>query len=293
MQKNQFAMPTESALYFFGPFPNEDISTNLTPITEMSSLQINHELSNKRLLDYTLGSTMWDWEAKIYEALGPHEHIRTLIGLVHCPEKDQDSPWFLKVEKAPHGYLRDRITQGDAPPMATRMRMVRDLAETVQHIHSRKVIWGAISPQHILLFDNFHIKVSGFGGSCRDDRLFANSYEQDRLSNVVFRCDFRYENPGPYSPTVLEREMFMLGTCICEITEWAIPYGEIDDGKVLMKVIEGEYPHVSEDNPAKGVIEKLWHFKYSSAQEVSDDIRKLVDQMNAEDREMDQEWEKL
>ncbi|RBR20085.1 uncharacterized protein FIESC28_05364 [Fusarium coffeatum] len=272
-------MPAESVLYLFGPFPNEDPSTNMNPLPEISSYEINHQSNDKKLRDSTLKGNLWIWESTMYEALGPHEHILTLIGLKHCPNKD-DKPRFLKLEKSPHGNLHDRIIQGSAPPMATRMRMVLNLAETLQHIHSQKIIWGALCPQYLLLFDSFHMKLSCYKGFRRGDDFFVGACELDTHERVPFLLRPGYEVTAPgyiCNTTAHEQEMFMLGSCICEITEWAILYSEIDRNEYEEKLRKRELPPVRENNLAKDVIQKLWKFKYSSAEEVSDDIRKLLD----------------
>ncbi|KAH7179059.1 kinase-like domain-containing protein [Fusarium flagelliforme] len=277
-------MPTPGALSFVCPFPNGDSSTNMNPILGgIWSLQTNRRSNNATLLDYVPNATFCDVEAKIYEALGPHEHILRPICLIHYPESRARDPWLLEVERAPHGNLRDRITQGNAPPMATRMRMALDLAETLQHIHSRKVIWNAVYTRHILLFDNFHIKLFYFSFSRRDDDFFIGSRRLVCQSNL-FSLDSGYDVPEldyHSDKTVLQRELFMLGMCICEITEWAIPYGENSREEMEEKRRIGWLPDVSVGNPAEDVMEKLWCYKYSSVQEVADDIRKLVDRMSA------------
>ncbi|KAL2756697.1 hypothetical protein ACRALDRAFT_1062392 [Sodiomyces alcalophilus JCM 7366] len=68
-------------------------------------------------------------------------------------------------------------------------------------------------------------------------------------------------------------ELFALGTAICEITEWALPYGPIEVDELQQKLQQGEYPHVSEDSPVRDVIQKLWRFEYGSAQEVADALK--------------------
>lgn len=222
-------------------------------------------------------------EATIYDALGHHEHILKSFGLAYLPAKQDEKSdpsvqgerqaWAIKLERAPHGNLRDRIMKGDAPPMAQRLKLSVDVAGTLQYIHSRGVIWGDISTRNILLFDNLHVKLSDFAGSS------LKGVHED----LLFTCEPRYWIPDADSEgeipdrTVFEKEMFALGTCICEITEWAVPYGEIEIEELQEKLMNGEYPHVSGDNPAKHLILKLWAFNYSSAQEVSDDLGKLVD----------------
>ncbi|CAG7561899.1 unnamed protein product [Fusarium equiseti] len=219
-------------------------------------------------------------EAAIYDALGPHEHILKSFGLAYLPAKQDESDssvqderqaWAIKLERAPHGNLRERIMKGDAPPMPQRLKLAVDVAETLQYIHSRGVTWGDVSTRNILLFDNLQIKLSDFAGSSLEGVY----------PDLLFTCEPRYWIPDtiPECPerTVFDKEMFALGTCICEITEWAVPYGEIEIEELQEKLMKGEYPHVSGDNPAKHLIQKLWAFNYSSAQGVSDDIRKLVD----------------
>lgn len=171
-------------------------------------------------------------EAAIYDALGPHEHILKSFGLAYSHTKQDETSdpsvqcerqaWAIKPERAPHGNLRERIMDGDAPSMAQRLKLALDVAETLQYIHSRGVTWGDISTRNILLFDNLHIKLSDFAGSSLEGVY----------SDLLFVCKPRYWIPDTNSErperTVFEKEMFALGTCICEITQWALLYGDIE-----------------------------------------------------------------
>ncbi|KAI1067515.1 hypothetical protein LB506_003855 [Fusarium annulatum] len=179
--------------------------------------------------------------------------------------------WALKLERAPHGNLRQRIIQADALPMDQRLGMALHLADTLQYVHSRGVIWGDISTRNILLFDDHHIKLSDFAGSSL----------RDVYPDLLFACEPRYWIPmtDPSSPerSTFEKELFALGTGICEITEWEVPYGEIEIEELQEKLMRGEYPHLNEDNPARHVIRGLWNLDYASVQEVADALRKLID----------------
>ncbi|CAG1994344.1 unnamed protein product [Fusarium graminearum] len=219
-------------------------------------------------------------EAANYDALGLHEHILKSYGVAYLPatqSEESDSSvesereaWALKLERAPHSNLRGRILKGDALPIAQRLNMAIDLAETLQYIHSRGVLWGDISTRNVLLFDNHHIKLSDFAGSSL----------RGIYPDVMFACEPRYWIPStdPPSPekSRFEKELFALGTGICEITEWAVPYGKIEVEELQEKLIHGEYPHLSEDNLAKHVIRGLWNLEYTSIEEVPNDLRKLL-----------------
>ncbi|KAK2687697.1 hypothetical protein QWA68_013417 [Fusarium oxysporum] len=221
-------------------------------------------------------------EAAIYDALGGHAHILKSFGVAYLPTvQDEESDpmgvaqgereaWALELERAPHGNLRQRILQGDALPMAQRLRMTLELADTLQYVHSRGVIWGDISTRNILLFDNHHIKLSDFAGSSLGDVY----------PDLLFVCEPRYWIPttDPPSPErkIFEKELFALGTGIFEITEWEVPYGNVEIEELQEKLLRGEYPRVSEGDPVRHIIQGLWNLDYSSVQEVADALRNLI-----------------
>lgn len=201
-------------------------------------------------------------EAALYEALGAHPHILKCMGVELMP--DGEEAWALRLERAPHRDLR-RYIMGESPPaMGRRVRLAVDLAETLQYVHDRGIIWGDLSTRNILVFDDLHIKLCDFAGS-----ILPGTYP-----DLLFMYETRYCVPGPNKEYpangTLPMELFALGTAICEITEWALPYGPIDEDELAQKVYDGGYPHVTEDNPVRDIIQKLWRFEYGSAQEVAD-----------------------
>ncbi|KAJ8121617.1 hypothetical protein O1611_g10055 [Lasiodiplodia mahajangana] len=204
-------------------------------------------------------------EAALYEALGLHPCILTSMGVELMP--DGEEAWALRLERAPHGNLREYIEKNDTPSIVRRVQIAIDLAETMQYIHSRGIIWGDVSAQNILVFEDLRIKLCDFAGS-----ILPGIYP-----DLLFSYEIRYWVPGPDNEApargTLAMELFALGTAICEITEWAVPYGSIEAGELRQKLLEREYPYISENNPVRDIIQKLWHFKYSSAQEVADALQ--------------------
>lgn len=218
-------------------------------------------------------------EATIYEALGPHPHILKCLGAAYLRAGEETNQkemeaWAVRLERAPHGSLRERILEDEPPSMTCRLQLAVDLAETLQYIHDRGVIWGDISARNILVFDDLHIKLSDFAGSSL----------RDVYPELHFTCEPRYWVPETTPPTptkdVFAKELFALGTGICEITEWAVPYGELEIEELQERLMKGEYPHVSEDNPVGSIIRKLWHSGYSSAKEAADALREVAAQLN-------------
>jgi serine/threonine protein kinase len=210
-------------------------------------------------------SNLFKREAAIYEALGSHPCILKCIGVELMP--DGEEAWALRLERAPHGNLREYIGKNEPPTMVRRLQVAIDFAETLQYIHDRGVIWGDVSPRNVLVFDELHIKLCDFAGSIL----------KDRFPELLFTCEPRCWVPGreedSATRSILEKELFALGTAICEITEWTVPYGPIEIEELQQKLMDGEYPYVDNSNPVKGVSQKLWHFEYNSAQEAVEALR--------------------
>ncbi|KAI1198326.1 kinase-like domain-containing protein [Nemania serpens] len=180
---------------------------------------------------------------------------------------DGEEAWALRLERAPHGSLREYIEKNDPPNIDCRIQVAIDLAETMHYIHDRGIIWGDVSTRNILVFDDLHIKLCDFAGS-----ILPGVYPE-----LLFQYEPRYWVPGPDEEApakgTLTMELLALGTAICEITEWAVPYGSIAIEELQQKLIDREYPHVAENNPVRDIIQKLWNFEYGYAKEVADALK--------------------
>ncbi|KAH7213162.1 hypothetical protein DER44DRAFT_838808 [Fusarium oxysporum] len=181
-------------------------------------------------------------EAAICDALGAHANILKSFGVAYLPAAKGEEPepmgvargereaWALKLERAPHGNVRQRILQGDALPMAQRLRIALGLADTLQD--------------------------------------FAGSSLRDVYPDLLFACEPRYWIPTT-DPPCPERSTF-------EKEFWDVPYCNVEIEELQEKLMRGEYPHITEDNPAQHIIRGLWKLDYSSVQEVADALRKLM-----------------
>ena len=224
---------------------------------------------------------MIEQEAATYNEIGDHPFIIKSFGLEIVNQAT--NACALRLERAPLGCLRKFIMEAPPekiPPMTTRLRMAADFAEALSHVHSRRILWADLSVRNTLLFDNFKIKLSDFGGSGHP--------ETDDEAMVAY--ENRYDPPVKFSHgdiPMMAREIFALGTAVCEITEWRVPYGtSIDDNKeVYPRLMRGEYPDLSPDNPAKDVIKRCWAGyssvsemweKYTYAHEVCQSLRQLT-----------------
>jgi serine/threonine protein kinase len=204
-------------------------------------------------------------EARIYEALGDHPRITKFINLeVGQPEQ---VPWALRLERAPYGSLRQYIKNNSPPTMSDRLRLAIEFAEGVQYLHERSVLWGDLSVRNALVFNDLELKLCDFAGS-RLDGVF---------DEITFGYELRYRPPIKEAecPKMgsLELEIFALGSAIYEITEWQVPYSAaIDDMAVDKALGRGEWPLLSEKNPAGFIIQECWNFE-SEAQKAAENLR--------------------
>ncbi|KFA65353.1 hypothetical protein S40285_09082 [Stachybotrys chlorohalonatus IBT 40285] len=142
--------------------------------------------------------------------------------------------------------------------MTHRTEVAIDLAETMQYIHNPGIIWGEVFARDIL---DLHVKLYDFAGSSL----------LEEYPELLFSYEPRYWVPGsdenvPAKGT-LAMELFAPGTAICNFIEWAVPYGLMEIEEFQQKLMDGEYPLVSEINPVQETIQRLWQFEYGSAKE--------------------------
>lgn len=225
---------------------------------------------------------MIEREAAVYETIGDHPFIIKSFRLETVDPATKASA--LRLERAPLGCLRTFIMEAPpekVPTLATRLRIAADFAEGVSHLYSKRIIWADLSARNVLLFDNYQIKLSDFGGS--------GNLETDDDSMVAYEA--RYDPPVKFTHgeiSMMAREIFALGTAVCEITEWRVPYGTSrdDEEELNPRMRRGELPDLSPDNPAKQVIMKCWTEypsvseswdEYTLASEVCQSLRQLTD----------------
>ncbi|KAI8710235.1 Protein kinase domain-containing protein [Fusarium sp. LHS14.1] len=217
-------------------------------------------------------------EASIYQTLGQHDHILSFISLETSALDGPGSipkAWALRLERSPLGSLRDNIvnTSTNPPSRSIRLCLAYQFSKGVAHLHQHEIVWGDLSTRNAFLFDEWRVKLGDFA-----DSDGVGAYPRD-----WYGCEDRYCPPGSDNPQrhgigTMNRELFALGSAIYEILEWKVPYGsntEIED-IVREALSNGEWPELSDDNPAKSIIQKLWGYSYDSSREVVHDLQGLL-----------------
>ncbi|RTE72754.1 hypothetical protein BHE90_012826 [Fusarium euwallaceae] len=218
-------------------------------------------------------------EASIYRTLGQHDRILRCLGLETGALDGADSiprAWALRLERSPSGSLRDYIvnTSANRPSQLTRLHLAHQFSEGVAHLHQSGIVWGDLSTRNAFLFDKWRVKLGDFADSDQVGVYPSNWYGcEDRY------CPPGSDHPQQHTTETMSRELFALGSAIYEIVEWKVPYGsstDISDDGVMEALSNGKWPEVSDDNPAKNIIQKLWGYLYGSCREVVHDLQVLL-----------------
>lgn len=187
--------------------------------------------------------------------------------------------WAICLERAPQGALRDYISRTTTDPLGplgeqNRLELAVQFSQGVAHIHDCSIIWGDLSTRNALLFDKMRLKLCDF----------ADSDLMDNYPRDWYGCEDRYCPPGSDRPQfhnigTIHRELFALGTAIYEIVERKVSYGpqtQVSEDEILMTLVDGIWPQISDGNPAEDVIRQCWEYKYQSSQQVVDDLKRLL-----------------
>jgi serine/threonine protein kinase len=204
-------------------------------------------------------------EYEINKALGSHEHITTCYGIVHDREHNVIA---LKLRRASKGNLRHFIEDTpDIPSIAERVDVVVILAESVAYLHSRGVIWGDLSIRNVLVFQDGNLKLCDFASSFLEGVYpeFGNQTYEPRYCPAL-------PESHVYKLSMMQRELYALGSAIYETTSWKRPYEGVE-GDIWDIVEGGTMPVIGEDNVAREIITRCWNFGYDSAKAVAEDLR--------------------
>lgn len=260
-----------------------------------------------------------DWivrrEAAIYEQIGRHDLIVGYLGVEKAVLRDpstEPKAWAIRLERAPGKSLRSYL-RCPAPSMRERLDLCLQFARGVAHIHSRNVVWGDISTRNALVYScpipppqprnnsssssssspqpiqwpplgPWRIKLCDFGAAARFEH-----YDRD-----YWGAEVRYTPPGPSAHLdkrldiqdvgTIHRELFALGSAICELTEWSVPYGpeyEVTFEEVQAMLLAGEWPDISPDNPADLIIRQCWDYGYNNASDIVGGLETIISRFPA------------
>ncbi|KAL2753134.1 hypothetical protein ACRALDRAFT_1083579 [Sodiomyces alcalophilus JCM 7366] len=233
-----------------------------TTVLKAPELWLDGKRYDRRPLEGSLAK-----EDTIYTILGEHPRIVKSLGL----EDIAPGVTALRLERATIGCVRKYILEhrDNPPPMNKRLRMALEFTEAVAYLHRKGVTWHDISTRNALFFDDLHIKICDFGASFVDgydfepEQGYESRYEVPSRGRKLSEIPFRVQ------------ELFALGSAIFEITEWKVPYDGIPEPQIVQLVYSDKLSFISEDNPARDIIDRCWHEKYDTAETILKELGEM------------------
>ena len=200
-------------------------------------------------------------EARIFEAIGPHDRI---IGF-----QGRQGEGIL-LDYAPHGSVANYVEDNPTTEQQ-RLKWSRQTTEAVAVIHEKGVIHCDIKTQNLLLDENLDIKLCDFQGRLGGPDgqvLDGRSCENPKY--------FMPRDDSMHADTMTD--IFALGSTIYHILEGHEPFPELDsvedEVEITARLVAGRYPDLKSEN-LREVILKCWGAKYISANEVLSDVHRL------------------
>lgn len=191
-------------------------------------------------------------ETAIYERLGPHENIATLLGFTNSG---------LVLER---GECLRQVIQRRSPRNhdSQNLHWAIEAAKGLIHMHSKNVVHADVSPQNLILVDSKKVKWMDFEGSGIDDKPASASYE-------VY-----YWRPTATDPSA-DTDLFAFGCLLFEMETGRPPYSNLLDHLSLAEQVaqimplysEGFFPDV-EGLFFRDIISECWNLRFLDMDEV-------------------------
>lgn len=184
-------------------------------------------------------------EAAIYSLLGKNDRIAKCISV--GPDME-----YVDVEWAVNGTLADYVKDNKLTD-AFRLRLARQMIESVQLIHDHGIIHSDLCLRQFLLYEDCNARLSDFAASS-----FAG-HEALGMENAS-----HYMPRDPESSNTIETDLFALGSTLYELMAKESPYSDKSDTEIESLYSQGNFPYTG-NILCGAIISGCWGKKFNSA----------------------------
>lgn len=211
-------------------------------------------------------------ESALLQLLGPHPHIIEWQGLYEEA---------LKLKFYPQGTLRKYLTMNPHVEIRKRLKWCRQLAETIEFVHSKRVIHCDICLHNVLLDDDLNVVLADFQG------VFKSITGAALLDGLTRECSKAYMPRSDIHYASTGSDLFALGSAIYHIMVGHEVFPELSslrDAEEIKRRFESQlFP--GDNYVASHIVEKCWKGEYRVAAEIIaelDDMELLAQAVEAE-----------
>lgn len=174
-------------------------------------------------------------EAEMLEKLSNHPCVVSFVGAVTkgdvAIQGMEKCPFALVLEFYPHGSLYDVLVAKRLElPFHILVRMARDIALGILHLHKEKVIHRDIATRNVLVGDNYSVHISDFGlARAKKDEVDRTTSNYGAIKWMAPEALLR----GEYSEA---SDCFSYGVLLWEMVTRKSPWNNVDPTQIAIAV---------------------------------------------------------
>ncbi|KAL6059466.1 Mast/stem cell growth factor receptor [Balamuthia mandrillaris] len=233
------------------------------------------------IMDSETAKANFKAECEIMKHLRPHTNVMQLFGV----SMEDGTPWCLVMEFLAQGnlfqYLKQQASSKDKKKAAksernkTAVRMAREIAAGMHHLHSENIVHRDLAARNVLLTGDLTVKVADFGLSTADS-------DEEQTQTIPIR----WTPPEYFHKRTFDKksDVWSYGVLLWEImNEGKTPYSTMRTEEVINAVVDGHVLTLDEDAPSvlKIVMDRCFRYNPDERPTFKDIVKMLKD---------DKEW---
>ncbi|KAL6068888.1 Vascular endothelial growth factor receptor [Balamuthia mandrillaris] len=196
------------------------------------------------IMDSKTSKANFKAESEIMKNLRPHTNVTQLFGV----SMEESTPWCLVTEFLAAGNLlqflqnlKGKQQAGDEVFKKMAVRMAREIAAGMHHLHSENIVHRDLAARNILLTGDFTVKVADFGLSTLES--------DEEMAQTI---PIRWTPPEFFSKRTFDKkaDVWSYGVLLWEIVNFGqMPYSKMTSEQVITAVLNGEVLKLDENAP--------------------------------------------
>jgi serine/threonine protein kinase len=207
----------------------------------------------------------YDWEAAVYERLGPHPGIVKYIG-----RSSEGGLWLEDAEQRSIPYFWSYY---HISPVQVRFKWCIQVAEALAHIHDKGFIYGDLQPGNVVITQDLNAKLCDFEGTVEE-----GSPSYIRGMPPFYRIRELLEDFGCYLSR--QDDIFAFGQLVLSVFQARYPYASLSYKERMILYSDPSGPILPPipdivDPRLRTVIANCWSDSYKDAHELLAALRDI------------------
>jgi DNA-binding beta-propeller fold protein YncE len=182
---------------------------------------------------------------------------------------------FCSLEYCPGGSLADRLKDGPLPP-AEAAKVVRQLAQAVQHAHANNIVHRDLKPANVLIAEDGTLKVADFGLARNTDSDGGTGTGQ-AMGTAAYMAPEQWTDARRAGPAA---DVWALGVILYECLSGTVPFGKDFSPGTMARVLNDDPPALGAgdlETICRKCLAKEPAGRFASAEALAEELRRYLD----------------